>query len=277
LYHTYIPEEAKCLSRKKLAMMVGVKAAKYDFLLFTEPSCEPVGDQWLCSMSRNFSENKTIILGFSPLSRGIGLKSKFAAYDNLINGLQCLSLALFNHPYRGIGRNMAYKKSHFFDRKGYSKFMHLHAGEDDLFINQIVTPENTSVEISEESLVYTHLDGFGMWKEIRLCQSTTQKYYKWGPVTFWKFESYSKIFFWLAIICLFIHGWPQLLLPAIASGLFLIRFLIQWFVVNETCKLLHVENFYFTLLLFDFFRPVFDVYITVSRLIRGKKDYVWRY
>ncbi|MDR3062124.1 MAG: hypothetical protein LBU57_08440, partial [Dysgonamonadaceae bacterium] len=146
-----------------------------------------------------------------------------------------------------------------------------------LFINQIATPENTSVEISEESLVQTHLDGFGMWRESRLCLSTTQKYYKRGPVAFWRFESYSKVFFWIAVACLFIHGWPHPLLPAIASGLFLIRFLIQLFVINKTCKLLRVERFYFTLLLFDFFQPFFDVYITVCRLLRGKKDYIWRY
>ena len=34
LYHTYIPEDVKYLSRKKLALTVGIKAAKHDILLF---------------------------------------------------------------------------------------------------------------------------------------------------------------------------------------------------------------------------------------------------
>jgi len=275
LYRTYIPEGAKYLSRKKLAMTVGIKAAKYDYLLFTEPTCEPLGNDWLSSMSRNFSENKTVVLGFSPLSKSKGLKTKFAAYDNLINGLQYLSFALKGHPYRGVGRNMGYKKSHFFEQKGHAKFMHLHAGEDDLFINQIATAGNTAVEISKNSLTTMHPDDFGMWKELRLCQSTTQRFYKRGPVAFWRFESYSRILFWLSLICMFIYGWSHLVLPIAAVILFLIRFFTQMLVINKVGKILHVERFYSTLLLFDFFQPIFDLYITICRLTRGKKDYIW--
>ena len=277
LYRTYIPEGVKHLSRKKLAMTVGMKAAKYDYLLFTEPSCEPFGQNWLGSMSRNFSDEKTVVLGFSPLSKSKGLKTKFAAYDNLINGLQYLSLALKGQPYRGVGRNMGYKKSHFFEHKGYAKFMHLCTGEDDLFINQIATSGNTAVELSEDSLVTMQTDSFGMWKELRLCQSTTRRFYKRGPVAFWRFESYSRILFLLSLIAMFIYGWPHLLLPIAALGLFLIRFIIQMLVINKVGKILQVERFYSTLLLFDFFQPVFDLYITICRLIRGKKDYIWRY
>ena len=36
LYHTYVPSAARYLSRRKLAFTLGVKAAKYDILLFTE-------------------------------------------------------------------------------------------------------------------------------------------------------------------------------------------------------------------------------------------------
>ncbi|MDR1368678.1 MAG: glycosyltransferase [Dysgonamonadaceae bacterium] len=276
LYRTYIPEEAKHISRKKLAMTIGIKAARYDYLIFTEPPCELIGPDWIRSMSRNFSGDKTIVLGFSPLSKSTGLKTKFAAYDNLINGLQYLSLAIKNHPYRGVGRNMGYKKSHFFEHKGYAKFMHLRAGEDDLFINQIATPDNVAVEISEDSLATMHLDDFRIWEEIRLCQSTTQKFYKKGPVAFWRFESWSRVFFWSALLCLGICGWPQLFSPVVALGLFLIRSLTQILVINKAGKMLHVEHFYSTLLLFDFFQPVFDVYIAVCRLIRGEKDYIWR-
>ncbi len=277
LYRTYIPEEAKYLSRKKLALTVGIKAAKYDYLIFTESSCKPFGTDWLSSMARNFSGDKTIVLGFSPLSKSTGLKTKFAAYDNLINGLQYLSFALKGHPYRGVGRNMGYKKSHFFEHKGYAKFMHLRAGDDDLFINQIATPENVAVEIAEGSLIQTYLDSFEMWKELRLCQSTTEKFYKWGPVAFWKFESCSRVLFWISLIGLSVYGWPQFMFPIISIGLFLIRLLIQLLVINKVGKLLKVENFYSTLLLFDFFQPIFDLYITLCRLIRGKKDYIWRY
>ncbi|WP_298652099.1 glycosyltransferase, partial [uncultured Proteiniphilum sp.] len=36
LYHTYVPAEADGVNEKKLALTLGIKAAKNDFLLFTE-------------------------------------------------------------------------------------------------------------------------------------------------------------------------------------------------------------------------------------------------
>jgi cellulose synthase/poly-beta-1,6-N-acetylglucosamine synthase-like glycosyltransferase len=64
LYHTYIPEEAKYLSRRKLALTVGIKAAKYDVLLFTEANCRPLSPNWIKSMASNFVDGKSITLGF---------------------------------------------------------------------------------------------------------------------------------------------------------------------------------------------------------------------
>ena len=40
----------------------------------------------------------------------------------------------------GIGRNLAYRKELFFQQKGFSKYLNLQRGEDDLFINQLATP-----------------------------------------------------------------------------------------------------------------------------------------
>mgnify|MGYP007083028735 CR=1 FL=1 len=48
--HTYVPSDARYLSRRKLAFTLGVKAAKYDILLFTEANCQPLNDQWLSAM-----------------------------------------------------------------------------------------------------------------------------------------------------------------------------------------------------------------------------------
>ena len=36
LYHTFTPDGARYISRKKLALTVGIKASKYDWLVFTD-------------------------------------------------------------------------------------------------------------------------------------------------------------------------------------------------------------------------------------------------
>ncbi len=276
LYRTYIPQESKYLSRKKLAMMVGIKAAKYDVLLFTEADCEPVSRNWISLMVRHHESNCQVVIGMNLLSKKKGLLHKFAAYDHLINGLQMLSLALFHRPYCGNGRNLAYKKELFYEQKGYSKYMNLQAGEDDLFINQVATSGNTSVEISPESQTHSYLEGFYVWKELKIRKATTQRYYKSGPVAFWRFEIYTRCIFIIAMVTSIVYGWTQLILPVVAGILFFIRFFSHLYIVNRTSNCFQTEKFYLTLPLFDFLQPFFDSYFHIHRIFRGKKDYTWK-
>ena len=51
----------------------------------------------------------------------------------------------------GVGRNLAYHKDLFFDNKGFAGHYHLASGDDDLFVNENATKENTAVELEPES------------------------------------------------------------------------------------------------------------------------------
>ena len=52
LYYTYIPESSRYMSRKKLQITLGVKAAKHEWIILTEPNCRPSNDKWLQTMAR---------------------------------------------------------------------------------------------------------------------------------------------------------------------------------------------------------------------------------
>ena len=53
LYTTFIPDSSRYMSRKKLAVTLGVKAARHEWILMTEASCQPASDQWLKTMARH--------------------------------------------------------------------------------------------------------------------------------------------------------------------------------------------------------------------------------
>ena len=54
LYHTYVPEGSRNLSHKKLALTLGIKAARYDIVVFTNANCDPKSNEWLAAIARNF-------------------------------------------------------------------------------------------------------------------------------------------------------------------------------------------------------------------------------
>lgn len=41
LYHTFVPQGARVISSKKLALTIGIKAAHYDYILLTDADCRP--------------------------------------------------------------------------------------------------------------------------------------------------------------------------------------------------------------------------------------------
>ena len=67
LYTTFIPASSRYMSRKKLAVTLGVKAAKYEWIMMTDVDCCPVSETWLAEMSGNCTEDNGLVVGFSSL------------------------------------------------------------------------------------------------------------------------------------------------------------------------------------------------------------------
>ena len=87
-------------------------------------------------------------------------------------------MCIRDRPYIGIGRNLAYRKELFFQQKGFSKYLNLQRGEDDLFINELATSSNTRVETDFNATtriqpVYRYKD----WKEEKVSYMATARFY----------------------------------------------------------------------------------------------------
>jgi glycosyltransferase involved in cell wall biosynthesis len=54
LKNMYIDPEKKLSSGKKLAITLGIKAAEFEHLVFTDADCRPASENWLSHMSQQF-------------------------------------------------------------------------------------------------------------------------------------------------------------------------------------------------------------------------------
>jgi len=140
---------------KKYGITLGIKAAKYEWILLIDADCRPLTKQWVACMSSQFSESTSFVLGYSPYVKVSGLLNAFIRFETLLTAIQYISFASLGNPYMGVGRNMAYRKSMFLEKKGFNNFLNVTGGDDDLFVNQHATGKNTGVVIGEDSLVYS--------------------------------------------------------------------------------------------------------------------------
>lgn len=259
LYVTFIPIRSNTTNDKKLALTIGIKAAKHDILLFTEPDTKPLSSKWVYEYAKTFNKGKDVILGCCQLEIDKGFYKKFVLFDNLFSGVKYTSMALANKPYMGIGRNMAFSKKLFFDNKGFSSVLNIEDGEDNVFANRIATKENTAILSSPESRVVSNVvDSFSSWRSIKTRYLTTRKHYVGSSAKLLSFEVFTRYAFYILFAALCVIGvlTSSKSITLFAILLFLIRYLTQLIVINKNSKIYNAGSFYFSIPLFDLVTPI---------------------
>ena len=131
---------------KKGALAEGIDHAKHDWLLMTDADCTPLSKNWISGMMSGISEGKEMVLGYAPYAkRDRSLLNKFIRFETVWTATQYLSFALIGQPYMGVGRNLLYNKNLYKKANGFSKHADLASGDDDLFVNQVITQKNFSI------------------------------------------------------------------------------------------------------------------------------------
>lgn len=278
LYITNIPQETRIISHKKLAITVGVKAAKNEILLFTDADCRPFTPDWIATMVRNFDDNTEFVLGHGNYYREKGFISSLISYDTLTIAMQYMGFALLGYPYMGVGRNMAYRRSTFFRLKGFAGFLHIPSGDDDLLINAFGTKHNTRIEPSLEAETLSIPEKtFKDWYYQKLRHLSTVEVYKSSSKLWIGVEPFSRGLFYLATLLLLIFGFNNPMIIAIAVGAFLFRFLIQLTVINLTAKAYNDKGFGLLIILFDIILPLVTLYLlTIEKIFRSKTKFIWK-
>ncbi|MDR1500699.1 MAG: glycosyltransferase [Tannerellaceae bacterium] len=278
LYHTFIPQESKYLSRRKLSLTIGIKAAKNDILLFTEATCSPLTNQWLRSVARNYTADTAIVLGFCAYRTGNGFFHKLVSYDNLLSGVQCISAALIRRPYSGSGKNLSYRKSLFYEYKGYSHTLALHAGDDDLFVNEFAKGDNTKAEYTRDGIMsMSAYDNFAAWREMKVSRITTQSYFKGDRLMFYHAEKVSSALFLLSVIALIVAGALAGNPETVIAGclLYFILYIIKALVWDKVATLLQQHSSFALLPFLEVAGLFVSLYIRVYRLFYRKSAYTF--
>ena len=101
LYHTFLPMDAKYMSRKKMCLNVGIKAAHYEHLIIVDADCEPGSKIWLSNIMKNYTPETDMILGYSDFKKKNGFLYRLIGYENLLSTMQYMGYALKGKVLRG--------------------------------------------------------------------------------------------------------------------------------------------------------------------------------
>ena len=280
-YHTFVPQGARVISSKKLALTIGIKAAHYDHILLTDADCRPESRTWIREMMRGYdSTEKELVIGFSPYFENESWLSSLISYETLFIGLQYMGMARAGHPYMGVGRNLSYRRDTFFNNNGFQGLLNVRAGDDDLFVSKVITNykkshrkiNNVSVVCNPDALTWSAPKR--TWREWILQKRrhlSVSSYYTQSNKIRLILEPVTRGLFYLTLVISLIVG--SHMLQAVMIGICLFRLLVQLLVINHATRCLKLGRFGLEIILHDIMLPIITLYVLAINSIKKQKNY----
>jgi glycosyltransferase involved in cell wall biosynthesis len=262
---------------KKFALTMGIKAAKHEALLFTDADCLPENKYWIGAMSQHFVGKKQIVLGYSQYQKRSGLLNAFIRFETFYTAIQYLSLALGGKPYMGVGRNLAYQKKLFFEQNGFFKHLVVMGGDDDLFVNNAATADNTAIAVGKDSKTLSIAKtSWVAWFNQKKRHLSVGKFYKTSDKWRLGLLSISHLWCWIssALICYFCYCDTEITIVCLMAGLMVFRWLALWVVMYYVKKRLADELSLIFLPFLDFLYSIY--YLVIGLVAIRSKNMKWQ-
>lgn len=157
LYRTFVPSSMRYIDRQKLAVTLGIRAARHEWVVLTGADCIPASDLWLASMAKHFDDDHDFVLGYANYADDGSCAARRAIYERLKYALRCFSAANKGKAIGGDGSNLGIRKAHFMARKGFSQSLPLTCGEDSLLVDSLASRGRTAIETRPEATVLQQL------------------------------------------------------------------------------------------------------------------------
>ena len=268
LRHTSIEIDRKFSHGKKLAVTVGLKSAKNEHVVLTDADCYPASNQWLANMMACYTDGTQIVLGYGGYEPRKGLLNKIIRFDTLTIAMQYMGWAKAGHPYMGVGRNMSYTRSIFFEKNGFQSHYYLMSGDDDLFVNERATKRNTRIATSSESRTLSiPCESFAQWVSQKKRHLSTWTYYRLGTKIILSYELMSRLLFY-AVLIVAIYPFGLYIEAAAAYGF---RLLVQMLVYKLNMRKFGERGFLFLIPIFDIVLPILQTAFNIL-ILRDKRS-----
>ena len=269
-FRTIVKDE-KFRHNRKMALGVGIKAAKYDLLLFIDADCYPSGSQWLQAMQRYFTEKKDIVIGYTRLAN----TAKWMRSDHFMQALHVLGKALLRRAYMGINSNMAYRKPLFFANKGFDMRVTNGLREDIVFINKTATRTNTAVALGSETATVSTLHySAGSWMRYRANELRSLGLSGRGPHYPALGEVLFRLLFFAGITTAATVFCENYIVLLALAGVVIIRFVVQIILFARSQKRLGEKGLLPILWLWDVCYPFYYLLLIFTTNFKNKQT--WR-
>ena len=173
LYATYIPHRSLFMSKSKLAVALGVKAAHNEWIVMVNAECRPQSDVWLKTLASRMDCDANLVMGYSNYDSEARGYYRFARLRTMC---YMLRRAVGSVAYRTNGTNIAFRRSEFIAQEGYRGNLQLVNGGYDFIINKYAQPGQTRVVTAEDAWIREDSPTSKQWHDRDICYAHIRKF-----------------------------------------------------------------------------------------------------
>ena len=265
----HLRQRLNWFSGRKFPLSLGIKSAKHDLILLSDPGCRPVSQNWISEMAAAYHAGQEIVLGYASYATRSSI-NKWLRFTAFYDALFYLSAALSGLPFKGIGKNLSYTRQLFYASKGFSSHYTIRDGDDELFVNMTAKKTNARIQISEEArVVQVKKVSFAKWLSSEKSRLRIRRFFKFRHRLLIRAFSFSAFAFYGLFAVLLILQAP--LIPVFA--IFALRFISIMLVFGFALKRLHEKNLLLLAPFFELFLIVIDAVLWFLLLFKPKRKW----
>lgn len=228
-----IPSATKFRCTKKIAINIGILAAKYDVLLFSEIYCRPLSADWIRTMQAYFDKETAVVLGFAnyEAKKGAGMKR----YFRFLRFWRMVDLAQVGMYVMGNGCNMGYRKSFYLEERGFTGNTQAYIGFDTEMVKKLSKRGKVKVVKEVEAHVAILDDSVKAWEDDCSYAYATRSRWPWRVVLWVNMDFVMEMLFYVSAFYLIVVNDYRLYF----SGLVIFMCLYNLIIINLGQKRLH--------------------------------------
>lgn len=260
--------ETKFRRTKKIAINIGVLAARYDILLFSEIHDIPESDEWVKTMASYFAPDTAVVIGYSNYAAE-GEKNNVKRYFRFLWFWKTVTLLKKGIYVTGNGNNMGYRKKYYLERRGFSGNTQEYIGYDTEMVCELSRKGKVKAVKEPKARVVMEEQSKKTWKDDFSYYYATKR--RWSVLArmcssadfFIETGFYLLAFYFVIFTSLYKY---------VAVGIIL-TFLIDFIVINVCLRHLGLRKLFLTSFTVNTFGFIYKWYYSIYSIFTAKK---WR-
>lgn len=141
LRSTFIPSTARNIEYRKLALTLGIRAARAEWVVVMNADCEPMSTTWLADMASHFTDDVDFVAAYINHDYDHTSSTRRTMYERLLRQMQRYTAWRAGIVTGSETANYAVRKSVFLSHHGFADSLCLPFGEECIYANRQVDPQ----------------------------------------------------------------------------------------------------------------------------------------